>query len=318
MIVSLTHEHDLDGLGSQAIIKRYFDLTNIDNSKNLTLLYAQYIDFSDKIKLILNSGELPTELIISDIGFNEGFMEIFPIIKKAFTLGCRISWFDHHIVDPIIKEKILDITSIYVNDEKKCAAEIVQNHFLPNDDIAIRIAELARDSDFKTKKFGLAKNLQSIIGYNRGEEKMQERRYIVDLLSKGEFSHPWFDSQLKDIQYWIEEQSNLALNTATIYPLNKNKEFIISFSGIGGGKINDILREEYPNIFAYIGIDKRYGEIIIHSDHINCRNFAVFFGGGGHVERAGFKYEQILLQDGTLNPQFIQDMKLELINQLKI
>ncbi|MHA1669378.1 MAG: hypothetical protein ACTSV5_02245 [Promethearchaeota archaeon] len=317
MIVSLTHEHDLDGLGSQAIIKRYFNLKNIDNTSNLILLYAQYIDFSDKIKLILNSKEFPNELIISDIGFNEEFLEIFPLIKKAFTSGCRISWFDHHIVDPNVKEKIKAMTSIYVNDEKKCAAEIVQNHFLPDDDIAIRIAELSRDSDFKTKKFKLADNLQSIIGFNRGEEKLQERRYIVDLLSKGKFTHQWFDSQLKDIRFWIEEQSNLALNTATKYQLDKKIEFIISFSKIGGGKINDILREKYPDMFAYIGIDIRFGEIIIHSDYINCRDFAISFGGGGHEERAGFRYKQILSQDGKFIPQFIQDMKLELINQMK-
>ncbi|MHA1982420.1 MAG: hypothetical protein ACTSXN_15175 [Promethearchaeota archaeon] len=317
MIVSLTHEHDLDGLGSQAIIKRYFDLNDKHASKNLTLLYAQYIDFSDKIKSILNFDDLPEELIISDIGYNEGFLEVFPLMKKAFTLGCKISWFDHHIVDPTVKEKIKLMTSIYLNDKKKCAAEIVQNHFLPDDDIAIYIAELARDSDFKTKKFKLASNLQSIIGFNRGEEKLQERRYVVDLLSKGNFTHKWFDSQLKDIKLWIDEQSNFALNTAIKYQLDKNKEFMISFSRIGGGKINDILREKYPNLYAYIGIDIRYGEIIIHSDFINCRDFALFFGGGGHVERAGFKYKQILSQDGTFNPQFIQDMKLELINQIK-
>ncbi|MBY9004199.1 MAG: hypothetical protein KGD73_09535 [Candidatus Lokiarchaeota archaeon] len=315
MIVSLTHEHDLDGLGSQAIIKRYFDLKDKDKASSLTLLYAQYIDFSDKIKFILNSDELPNELIISDIGFNESFLEIFPLIKKAFACGCRISWFDHHIVNPDVKEQIKSMTTLYVNNEKKCATEIIQNHFLPSDNIAIRIAELAHDSDFKPIKIKLAKNLQSIIGFNRGEEKLQERRYIVDLLSKGKFTHQWFDSQLKNIKDWIDEQSNLALETAKKYQLDKKKEFVISYSKIGGGKINDILREKYPDLFAYIGIDIRYGEIIIHSDNINCRNFALTFGGGGHEERAGFKYRQIFSQDGIFDIQFIQDMKQELINQ---
>jgi len=316
MIVSLTHEHDLDGLGSQAIIKRYFDLKDKDNTSKLVLLHAQYIDFSDKIRFILNSDEYPTELIISDIGFNESFLEIFPLIKKAFTKGCRISWFDHHIVDSDVKEKIKSMTSIYLNDEKKCAAEIVQNHFLPDDDIAIRIAELAHDSDFKPIKIELAKNLQSIIGFNRGEEKLQERRYMVNLLSNGEFSHQWFDSQLKNINKWIEEQSILALDTAEMHPLDKEKEFVISFSKIGGGKINDILREKYPNMFAYIGIDIRFGEIIIHSDFINCRDFALSFGGGGHKERAGFKYKEILSEMGRINRHFIRDIRQELIDQL--
>ena len=315
MIVSLTHEHDLDGLGSQAIIKRYFDLKDKDNTSKLMLLYAQYIDFSDKIRFILNSDEHPKELIISDIGYNESFLEIFPLIKKALARGCRISWFDHHIVDSDVKEKIKSMTTIYLNDEEKCAAEIVQNHFLPDDDIAIRISELAHDSDFKPIKIKLAKKLQSIIGFNRGEEKLQERRSMVDLLSNGEFSHQWFDSQLKSINNWIEEQSILALNTAEKYPLDKKKEFVISFSKIGGGKINDILREKYPGMFAYIGIDIRFGEIIIHSDYINCRDFALSFGGGGHKERAGFKYKEILSQEGSIDPQFIQDMKQELINQ---
>jgi len=317
MIVSLTHEHDLDGLGSQAIIKRYFDLYKKGDSKNLMLLYVQYIDFNDKIKSILNSDKLPKELFISDIGFNEGFLEVFPFIKHAFTLGCRISWFDHHIVDPLVKDKIKSMTNIYLNDEMKCATQIVQNYFLPNDEIAHRIAELAYDSDFKPIKIKLANDLQSIIGFNRGEEKIQERRHIVDLLSRGNFTHRWFDSQLKKLNFWIEEQSNIALNTARKYQLDEKNQFIASFSGIGGGKINDILREKYPHLLAYIGIDIRYNEIIIHSDYINCRDFALSFGGGGHKKRAGFKYSLILSKDGTLNPEFIHDMKLELNNQLK-
>ena len=44
MIVSLTHEHDLDGLGSQAIIQRYFNLKTEISGKDIIYYFADYTD----------------------------------------------------------------------------------------------------------------------------------------------------------------------------------------------------------------------------------------------------------------------------------
>lgn len=309
MIVSITHEHDLDGLGSQAIIKRYFDFFYNREKQEFKQYFAHYLDFVEKVKKILSSDYLPSQLIITDIGFNEDFKELFPILEEAKNKGCRILWFDHHLVSNEIKEKIKNLTFHYINDPLMCTAEIVKDHYLPNDSIALKIAELARDSDFKTNKFQFADELQLIIGYNRGESKYHEKIKLVSLLSKGDFQEPWFSTQLEELKSWFNRESIFALNHVKIVNIEDFEDLAISFAGISGGKITDLLKKEFPKMKAYIGIDTRFDEIIINSEYINCRDFALEFKGGGHKSRAGFKYRQVFSEEGVLNQQFIQEIK---------
>jgi oligoribonuclease NrnB/cAMP/cGMP phosphodiesterase (DHH superfamily) len=303
MIISITHEHDLDGLGSQAIIKRYFDQENTE----LILNFAHYIDFSEKVKNSLKKS--PEKLFITDLGFNEDFLDVFKDLKKASEKGIMIFWFDHHIVDKAVKAEIEDFCKIYINDTRMCAAEIVQNHFMPDDDIASKIAALAHDSDFKEYRYENSNKLQLIIEFNRGDSKINEKRKIVDYLSKGMFENEWFKSQVKELKSWYNTQSKIAQKNATKIILPNKQELIISFAKLGGGKITDLLRKKYQNLFAYVGIDTRFNEIIIYSLYFNCRDFARLFGGGGHRMRAGFKHKSIFKSRDDLNPTFLEEIK---------
>lgn len=309
MIVSLTHEHDLDGLGSQAIIRRYFNLSPENRNNEIIYYFADYTDFVKKINTILSTESIPSHLIISDIGFNDSFKEIFSNFKEAGIKGCQICWFDHHIVDESIKEEIRSFIHLYINDPKKCAAEIVKDYYLKNDKIASKIAEFARDTDFRTNKYELASDLQSIIGYNRGVKKNQNKHKIVDLLSQGDFHNPWFTEQLSSLNKWLEEESTFSLNHAINFPVESFGDLVVSWAKIGGGRITRILKQKYIGAKAFIGIDTRSKDIIIYSDFINCREFAREFEGGGHKERAGFKYPHIFKKIDELNPSFIEDIK---------
>ena len=79
-----------------------------------------------------------------------------------------------------------------------------------------------------------------------------------------------------------------------------------------------ILQKEFSESQAYIGIDLRYNEIIIHSDFVQCREFARFFGGGGHEDRAGFKHPQTLSNNKNLSEKFIQDITKALLKFKKV
>ena len=234
---------------------------------------------------------------------------MFKDLKKASENGIEIFWFDHHIVDEEIKEEIKDFCKIYINDTNRCAAEIVQKYFLPDDNIAKKIASLAHDSDFKEYKYEISSELQLIIEFNRGELKINEKRKIVDFLSKGLYENEWFKAQMKELKTWYDNQSKIALKNAKKIVLSKNQVLLMSFAKLGGGKITDLLRKEHDNLFAYIGIDTRFNEIIIYSSNLNCREFARLFGGGGHRMRAGFKYEQIFKNKDVINPKFLEDIK---------
>jgi len=306
MIVSITHEHDLDGLGSQAIIKRYFDMTA--SKEEMTFFDANYSNFVEIIKNVISSEKNLTKLIISDIGFNKSFRVLFNLFKSAKARKCQVLWFDHHIVDDSIKDRISNFIEIYINDTLKCAAEIIKDYFLPNDLVAIKIAEFARDTDFKTDKFELASKIQSIIGYNLGSKGFQNRRILVDKLSEGKFTDPWFDSQTQELEKWLKKETEKTIENAKKIHIENFGDVYISYAQIGGGRITQILNKEFPNSKAYIGIDLRYNEIIIHSDFVQCREFAMYFGGGGHEDRAGFTYPNTFADNNELSKHFITDI----------
>jgi len=315
MIISITHEHDLDGIGSQAILLRYHKI--IKKTDDIKLEFAHYLDFVQKIEKILNSDNLPSQLIISDIGFNKDFNELFPIFEKVKGKKCKIFWFDHHLVGAEITENLKKLVHLYINDTNKCATEIIKDYYLPNDPIAIKIAEFARDTDFRTEKYKLAAELQLIIGYNRGEENYKNKTKIVELLSQGKFQNSWFKDQLKILKNWYNEEVEYAANHTTAINIENFGDVIISYAKLGGGKITLLLREKFPEAKAFIGIDIRYNEIIIHSDFINCRDFSREFKGGGHIVRAGFKYPNIFIRENVLNNEFIQDIERTIIKYQK-
>jgi oligoribonuclease NrnB/cAMP/cGMP phosphodiesterase (DHH superfamily) len=249
------------------------------------------------------------------MGFNESFKEIFSNFKEAEKKGCKISWFDHHIVDELIKEELKSLIHLYINDTEKCATEIVKDYYMKNDPIASKIAEFARDTDFKTNKFNMASDLQSIISYNRGAQNNQNKQEIVKLLSQGDFNNSWFIEQLKSLKEWLEDESTFSLKHAIIFPVELFGEIVISWARIGGGRITRVLKQKYSDAKAFIGIDTRNNDIIIHSDFINCREFAREFEGGGHKVRAGFKYPQIFEKANVLNNVFIESMKESILKQ---
>jgi oligoribonuclease NrnB/cAMP/cGMP phosphodiesterase (DHH superfamily) len=316
MIVSITHEHDLDGIGSQAIIKRHFDLSSKIPNAEITYIFATYVDFVQKIRGILNSDSIPSQLIISDIGFNDSFEELFTYFETAKTRGCEISWFDHHIVDDQIKERLRNLIHTYINDPEKCAAEIVKDYFLPSDNISNSVAKYARDTDFRTQLFDVASDFQSIISFNRGAHNDHNKHRIVKLLSQGDFENKWYSSQLESLKQWLEEESSFALEHAIIFSLEAFGDVVISWAKLGGGKITKVVKQKFPHAKAFIGIDSRYNEIIIHSDFLNCREFAKEFKGGGHKDRAGFKYLCIFEKSNVLTQSFLDEIKKKILKQI--
>lgn len=306
MIVLINHALDLDGLGSQAILKKYFE----GLGEELKLFYTIYPNF---IELVQEAIKLkPKKIIIADIGFNESFKEIFSIFKKAVNKGIQISWFDHHLVDSQIQEQLKRILFIYLNDPKRCASQIIFDYFLPKDQIAKEIAKYAYDADFNEKKFPISQNLQMIIAHNRENSKILEK--IVDLLSKGKFNDNFIKNEIKKAQKWKDEQIIKIEDNYKTYSIENGKNLAISFAKFSASRISRTLEAKYPNNYLFIGFDERTNEVVIRSKHYNCRDIAISYGGGGHIGRAGFSSNIILIKNEetnkdqlTINEEFIRD-----------
>lgn len=309
IIAEITHGVDLDGLGSQAIVRRYFTELNSNEAPSFYLYYAHYTNFISQIKKIL-SLNFPEKLIITDIGFNDDFTSLFPLFEKAIKNGTHIYWFDHHIVEPSYKNKLESLLDVYVNDPKRCGAEIVNDYYLPDDKNSQEIAKLARDIDFRNKRYEVASDIQSIISFNRGKKKNLKK--IVNYLAENNFHNEWFTQQLEKAENWeLTQKENILKNLSQLH-INGIGTMVLSTASIGGGKITRFLEEKYPNAGVFIGIDNRFDEIIIYSDLINCRELARTFQGGGHKNRAGFHYEEVLKNLRNINPKFLEDLKEEI------
>ena len=313
MNVSITHELDLDGLGSQAIIQRYYTHSLEENKSELILHYSHYTNFIDKIKIILEAKILPERLIISDMGFNDDFKKVYSLFKKSREIGCEIFWFDHHIIDINHENELKKTIDLYINDPDRCAAEIVKDYYLPEDSIAIKIAKFSRDIDFHTKKYKISSNLQSIISYNRGYELDDVKKKIIELMSRGIFENDWYTEQLRIVKKWEEEQSAFALKHTQLIKIEDFGKLAISFGKIGGGILSSFLKENYPEAKIFIGIDSRYNEITLRSNYVNCREIARFFKGGGHKDRAGFRYKNIFVKENKIDQTFIRSIKEKIL-----
>ncbi|MBD3212163.1 MAG: hypothetical protein GF311_06085 [Candidatus Lokiarchaeota archaeon] len=310
-ITSLTHEVDLDGIGSQAIIKRYFTIKENIKNEDIHLFYAHYTNFKQKIKEILDVSNKPDIFIITDIGFNEGFAELFSLFKKSMNSGCKIYWFDHHIVENSVVRRLKNLLEIYLNDDQKCSAEIVKDYYLPDDMIAQEIAKYAHDTDFGDNNYKIASQIQSIISFNRGKKGNNNKKRIVNLLSEGKFENEWFMDQTNKLRTWEENEYEKVESNKILMTIENIGEILVSHAKIGAGRIAKLLKKQNPDKKAYIGIDTRYDELVVYSDVINCRDLAKTFNGGGHKDRAGFKYKNIV-KNGEINPLFLEKLKSEI------
>jgi len=313
MIVSITHELDLDGLGSQAIIKRYFNKSLRNSNTEIILHYAHYTNFIEKIKEILEAKILPDQLIISDIGFNDDFKNLFSLFRQYKEKSHKIFWFDHHLVDKDNIEELKKILDLYLNDQNRCSAEIIKDYYLPDDSIAKKIALFSKDIDFHMKKYSIASDLQSIIAYHRGYKGDKTKKKIVDLMSKGIFENKWYNDKLIKIKKWERTESNFALEHLKLLKIEDFGEIVITFAKIGGGKLSSLLKDNYPDAKVFIGIDSRFNEITLHSNYVNCRELAKYFNGGGHKTRAGFRYKNIFIKENQINQTFVQELNQNIL-----
>ncbi|MHA1377501.1 MAG: hypothetical protein ACTSRG_03860 [Candidatus Helarchaeota archaeon] len=290
--ISITHIEDLDGLGSQAILLRKFP--------NLECYQSFYSNFNESIKKIYNLN--PDILYISDIGFNASFKAVFEILGKM-----NVYWFDHHLISESDEYELKKYVPNFIHSQDEVvAAELVQQQFLPNDDIAKKIAELAyfRDNNIKNNE---ADRLQAIIGLNQNDRDNIQK--IVRLLSKGEFENPWFGEQYN--LYLKKEQEEFKLLEKRVLELKtKEKKIVVSFSSFfATGKQTRYLLEKFDADIAF-GVNPLLKLVSIRSKDINVKKIAWQFGGGGHYTRAGFTYTKPLNEKNEITKKFLDDLLL--------
>jgi len=277
-IVSLTHGKDLDGIASAAIVLRY--------ARKKSLPYEVY--FSEPSLLIETFQKITAfeseiaELIISDIGLNKGLLtkviNVLNTVKGKYSV--KIRWFDHHLWDSRIKEKISEIVDELVVNERFCAAELIQRHILPEDAIAAKLAFLARDADFWIFSNEISKKLSKIISYR--EVALKD---LIVILSKGEY---WNEVLEKAYSRALEREKELldkGLKSLETYKVKKFNVALVK-GKIPAGEIAEILAKKGYDIIVVVSPE---GKVSLRrgSKKVNLVPIAEKLNGGGHPFAAG-------------------------------
>ncbi len=166
----IAHKKDLDGLGSHAILRRYAKEQGIEAVHH----FSDYDSLGETIAELSRS--LTSErVVIADLGCNAKLHRYAGELRRLCERN-EVVWIDHHDWDDA--GELVKAGFRLVLSTEKCAAELVQEEFMPGDEHSRRIAELAHAHDFREEN-ELAWKLYDVI--SSGYDRMR----FVELLASG-------------------------------------------------------------------------------------------------------------------------------------
>lgn len=161
---SISHDKDVDGLSSAAIVWRYAKSKGLEFSVALTDYGAFETAFS-ALSLRRN-----TIVVVSDLGVDDTTLSaVTPGLSRAISQGCRVVWLDHHEWSEKAIKTILSLPNkpvLKINHDY-CAAEIVHKVLMPRDPICEELARIAHDTDFNLREIPVATALTDAISVLR-------------------------------------------------------------------------------------------------------------------------------------------------------
>ena len=237
-------------------------------------------------------------LIISDIGYNKTFKPLFKMLEE---IDLPVVYFDHHNHDDETKKFLTKYCRIYEVNENLCTTQLVHRFFLQEDEISKFIGDLGADTDFGTYKMPTSKEIMSIISYYR------KTPHILAKIIKNYSQGINLDSELKaeylTINKWETVEAKKMLGSLREIPLtvSENKQVIVFFgvstlrSGRSMNHLNSYIKnrlnsKKLGDIILLFTIDSKNMNTNIKSDHTDVHKIAEHFGGGGHKNRAGFRF----------------------------
>lgn len=183
-LLSISHDKDVDGLASAAIVWRYAKAKDLDFKAILT----DYGSFEQVFSAMAKQRD--TLIIITDLGMDDTIIDIVQKgLTKAISQGCRIVWLDHHQWSDNAIKMILSLGNkpvLKVNHEF-CAAEITHKVLLPRDDVSAELAKIAHDTDFNLREIEAATALTdavSVIRFGAIDKKEDVTDSLHPVLSK--------------------------------------------------------------------------------------------------------------------------------------
>jgi oligoribonuclease NrnB/cAMP/cGMP phosphodiesterase (DHH superfamily) len=286
-ILSLTHEQDVDGLFSSAILKNAFPdtLVFLTNYGHKNMQRAATI-----IKFNVSRSRKNGTIVITDLGIDdtEDIKPIEDAAVDARNYGWDFVWLDHHVWSEEIKNRVQSFASLILSkDEMKCTAELVYETFAKNRRTCEKIAKFAHIVDFRLSEVHKLPPLPELISYYRSlTNPYPKLQSIVNKASKGIF---WDDDLQEDFEHLYlpirESAISSAIKSLTICDIHNHKVAITESPRILSKSIlSEKIFLEKPEVSLVI-LFAPDGKVSIRrkpGSDIKCDVIGRRLDGGGH------------------------------------
>ncbi len=155
-IYSVTHNADLDGIASAAMLVRRF---------GIPLSHVSFVGHGNesaaRVYRLAASAQRGDVLIVTDLGLNKGAVAAYAdAVKELKRRDAHIIWIDHHHWNPDALAAVGTNCDLFVGGENTmfCAAELVYKLLCAGDNVSARLARITHFADFnlKTRRYGAA------------------------------------------------------------------------------------------------------------------------------------------------------------------
>lgn len=177
-LLSISHDKDVDGLNSAAIVWRYAKSKDFDFSVILT----DYGSFEQAFSTVASRRN--TLIVVTDLGIDDTTRDVvIPGLSRAIAQGCRVVWLDHHQWSEASIKSLLSLPNkpILKINHDYCAAEIAQKVLMPRDEISEELASIAHDTDFNLREIPVATALTDAVSVLRFGA-IDKREEVLDAL----------------------------------------------------------------------------------------------------------------------------------------
>ncbi len=280
----IAHKKDLDGLGSHAILRRYA----LAEGEEIVHHFADYDSLPELVREL--SGLEGETVVIADLGWNSRLEGVLEELRRLCSAN-EVVWVDHHDWGEVELGELAEAE--FVHSMEKCAAELVQERFMPGDEVSRRIAELAHAHDFREDN-ELAWKLYDVI--SSGYDRMR----FVEKLSAGTFWCEEFERAYRNYQEAKRKgRRYLDEHTMVLRVGDRTCAFALSEKYLSSTLACMHLQRTGADIVVVVYPDGKLS-FRRNSDSVDVGRIAKLFGGGGRATAAGAKLDMRVDEDNYL------------------
>jgi oligoribonuclease NrnB/cAMP/cGMP phosphodiesterase (DHH superfamily) len=287
-VIIFSHESDLDGLYSAAI-----GLVRYPQAMTVFLGYGAE-NFQKMGNFIYSATHFSKErglVIIADLGLNDDTIEICrQMFADAASNGWKLMWVDHHPWS----QAAIDMAREYVElvhdpSGAKCAADLMAEKLLPENDLASRLAGMAHTMDFFTKDQYLTP-ITELIRYYQTFPDFYHR--LTDLARKSAKGVLWDVEMHDDYGKYARLRDEAKISVLSAMRVKEVQGVKVAYVPTSPYLQSSLFSEE---VFAITSADlamfySAKGKVSIrrNNDRVSCRAIAAGLPeGGGHDYAAG-------------------------------